>query len=210
MANRLDSGEVARPQSATCIAICNYEDRNVGAVVSSAVHTYDTRITYSAQAIGDHYQAFREKTELDPGELNKVRGDSATRIIVAGYSNSRRMELGQWGQQLWDNAGVRVYDGCRSSTMDIIGMIEGANDAYVDPRALWPDSGAMLQAYDITAVIPIAKGCGFVVSDVYGNPIENYAFDSNIPLVVSRTPELHGKILEAIKPLLEAQALAKS
>jgi fructose-1,6-bisphosphatase/inositol monophosphatase family enzyme len=204
LANRRDN-EIPTPHSATCIAVC--KNPSVDSAVVGVIHTFDTRDTYSAFRTGNAFFSFKNDKIVRTRDYQDIKGDTATRIIVAGYSNKNRIEKGKWEDALYNTphnkGGLRVYEGCRASSMDIINIIRGQYDAYVDPRALWgKQSGAMLQTYDIAAAIPIARGYGFEVSDVYGNQLTAYKLNDSIPIVISRSKELHKKILDTISPLL--------
>lgn len=197
----LKEGETPRPDAATSIAICS--DEKLGSLQVSAIYTFDSKDCFSAMRVGNGFIAFRNDRILRQTEYGEALGDSASRIIVAGYSNNNRLEKGKWEDQLYNTAKLRVYEGCRASTIDIIKIIRGEYDAYVDPRALWgKESGAKLQAYDISGAIGIALGAGFEVSDVYGNSWTQYDLNSEIPIVISRSKQLHAKILKVIEPLL--------
>ncbi len=84
----------------------------------------------------------------------------------------------------------------------MLNILRNQFDAYVDARALWPKSGAMLYPYDIAGVIPVALGCGLVVTDAYGRPIDTYSA-KNVPLsVIIARKELHPRLVEAIRSAL--------
>lgn len=190
------------PQAAVCIGLSVSEklsDFQIG-----VVYTLDTKEIFSAFKVENGvFLAFRNDKLIYPEDVWKARGDTKFRVLVIGYSNKERIKKAEIEQALWD-AGFRVYEGCRASTMDIIGLIRNQNDAYVDPRALWPESGAQLQTYDIAAVIPIALGSGLAVSDIHGRNWEDYKQEDIIPLMVAR-PEIHQKIIETLRPTIERQ-----
>lgn len=188
------------PNAAVCIALCTgstLKDLQIG-----VVFTLDTKEVFSGIRVGDDvFFAFKNKEIIYPEDIEKMRGDSKFRVLVIKYSNEKRIEIARIEEALW-NVSFKPYEGCRSSTMDIIGVIRNQNDAYIDIRALFPEEcGAQLQAYDVAAVIPIAKGSGLAVSDVFGNPINLYGETDVIPLVVSR-PEIHDRIIKAIAPIV--------
>ncbi len=106
--------------------------------------------------------------------------------MVVGYSNKERMKKALIEENILKFANevgidVKIYDGSRSSSVDVLNIIKNQFDAYVDPRALFEDSGAMLYPYDIAGCLPIALGCGLEVFDNYGNPISSRG---NIPLTL--------------------------
>lgn len=196
LASKLDY----RPQAAVSIAISLSErlaDLQVGALFE--LHTGEV---YSAMKVGDNFLAYKGNQQLRPLEIEEIKGDSVPRILIVGYSNNRRTEKAQIEEALVRDCSFRVYEGCRASSVDIMNVIRGQYDAYIDPRALWgSQSGAMLEAYDIGAVIPIALGAGLEVSDIHNQWWGNYTGDDQIPLVVART-SIHQKIIETIKPLI--------
>ncbi len=178
-------------------------------MVASAIFCLENSDIFSAIRVDDNaYLSFCNGRLLDPEDFRVRRGDSRERILVIGYSNSHRLQKGELEQALYDQR-MKVYEGCRSSGLDVIGLIRNANDAYVDLRAFWSrkDEGgreteAMLQVYDIAGAIPIALGCGLIVTDAKGGSWEQYGLLDAMSLVVGR-PDIHGRILETIKPLVE-------
>lgn len=203
----LKDGDVPKPQASTSIAVC--KGKSIGSVQVGAIFTFDTGDVYSAFNTNNTYLSFKNDKLIRPSEHGSILGDSVPRVIVAGYSNTNRFEKAKWESALFDR-GIRVYEGCRSSSVDIINIIRGRFDAYIDARALWGHgSGARLQAYDISASIPIALGAGFSVSDCDGNAWEKYNLNDSIPLVVSRSTSLHEKIIESVEPLLEGLRFEK-
>ena len=180
-------------------------DENLAAIEVGAVYSFFDGATYSAfadavDAKGVRYLSFRNGTLMDPRNFEDSRGDQAKRIIVVGYSNKERGKKAEIEAALVEEK-FRIYDGCRSSTNDVLNMLaDNQFDAYIDPRALWPGSGAMLQAYDIAGVLPIAAGCGLVVTDIFGESIRNYGIESTIPIVIAR-PTVYEAVLRAVEPV---------
>jgi len=173
-----------------------------------AVYTLDRSEVFSAFKTDGHFLAFHDNKLIYEDEIIKTKGDSKRRILVIGYSNSHRTKKGQLEQALFDS-GLKVYDGCRSSGMDIINIIRNNTDAYVDLRSFWStkdadghENEAMLQTYDVAGVIPIAEGCGLKVSDAEGNSWHNYELETPIPLIVSR-PDIYEQIMKVVKPFAE-------
>lgn len=192
--------DIPQPQASTCITIS--KDLTLGGIQAAAVFTFDTRDVYSVFRANASFFSYKNDCLLRESDYAQALGDTMDRVMLVGYSNSNREEKGGWENALWGRT-TRVYEGCRASSIDIINIIRGRYDAYTDPRALWGEqSGAMLQTYDVAAVIPIALGLGFTVSDVYGKPWQKYGLNDALPLVISRSARLHHEILEAIKPLL--------
>lgn len=199
----LKPGDTPQPQAATCIAIS--KGLTLGGVQAAAIFTFDTHDVYSVVRARDSFFAFKNDVLLRESDYAQALGDTMDRVILVGYSNKNRGEKGRWENTLWGE-NTRVYEGCRASSIDIINIIRGRSDAYIDPRALWGEqSGARLQTYDVAAAIPIALGLGFTVSDVYGKSWQRYGLNDAIPLVISRSERLHEEILRLIKPLLAAE-----
>ena len=176
-------------------------------LVIGAVYALDQREVFSAIRVEqDQFLAFHNRCRMLPTEFTHTRGDSQRRIMVIGYSNSHRREKGELEQLLYD-AGFRIYEGCRASSVDILNMLRNAFDAYVDLRRFWStkvggeEKEAMLQVYDVAGVVPVAEGCGLVVTDAEGRPWKKYSFDETISLVVAR-PDIHAKIINIIAPLV--------
>ena len=200
-----------RPMSTVSMALLSA--KNLGSLIASAVfllnHTSGEGRSYSAVLVEhDQYLVTLDRTELPAKSIADTHGDSINRILVIGYSNSHRIKKGRLEQLLADQK-FRIYDGCRASSMDVINIIRNQYDAYVDLRHFWSTKGndgvekeAMLEVYDIAGVLPIALGCGLIVTDAMGSPLGGYELDATIPLVIAR-PDIHEKILETIRPLVE-------
>lgn len=207
------------PRGGVCIAIS--ESESLADIQVGAVFAMDRRTTYTASHIGGgQFHSYQGNERVMDDVHDKQRGDDKTRIMSVGYSNRNRINKGLIEYALFNIAELVTYgDGVRSSSMDIINIFRNAFDAYVDLRAAWPavtetlikDSNgqnivkenAMLQAYDISAVLPIVLGLGFYVSDARGNQISQYDLNSAIHIVISRNAELHERILETIAPLVD-------
>ena len=195
-----------RPHAGVSMALSTGEQ--LDGLVASAFYTLDQSEVFSSLSVGDgFFAAFRNRVLINPADVVETRGDSRHRIIVAGYSNSHRKQKGELEQVLYD-VGLKVYDGCRASGLDTINLIRNSFDAYVDLRHYWStkdsegqEKEAMLQAYDIAGVIPIAAGCGLLISDATGSSWHSYTANSTIPLVVAR-PGIYQLILQTISPLV--------
>lgn len=200
-----------RPQSLVSAALST-SDR-LSDVAASAVFTLDTGDTFAAvRAEDESFLSFRNRHLIDPEGVKIAHGDSRSRIYVIGYSNSFRINKGLIEQALYD-ANLKVYEGCRASGMDLINLVRNSADAYVDLRRYWSrkdargkEQEAMLQVYDVAGVLPIAMGCGLVVTDALGNPWQQYGSQDSISLVVAR-PDIHPVIIETIKPFIEGWKL---
>ena len=193
-----------KPSAAVTIALC--EDESMGSIVVGALYDMLHDVTFSGIHVEGHYFAFADRRLLNPSDFEQKQGDSSTRIMVVGYSNKERTKKAEIEAAILaaDRTGkdYRIYDGCRSSTIDVLNILRNQFDAYVDARALWPKSGAMLYPYDIAGVIPVALGCGLVVTDAYGRPIDTYSA-KNVPLsVIIARKELHPRLVEAIRSAL--------
>ncbi len=191
------------PNAAVCIALCSgstLKDLQIG-----VIYTLDTKEIFSGIKVEDDFFAYKNKEIIYPEDIEEMQGDSKYRVLVTKYSNRKKVKMAEIEEALETIPEVKIesYGGCRSSTMDIIGLIRNQYDAYIDTRALFTqDCGAQLQAYDVAAVIPIAIGSGLIISDVFGNSIDVYGETDVIPLVVAR-PAIHDKIIKKIKPIIE-------
>ena len=188
------------PKAAVCIALCSGE--TLEGLQIGVIFTLDTKEVFAGERIEDGvFYTYKNKELIYPEDVCKMRGDSKYRVLVIKYSNSRRIEIAKVEEAFWQQ-GFRPYEGCRSSSMDILGIARNQFDAYVDIRALFPaECGAQLQAYDIAAVIPVALGLGLKISDVFGKSWEDYGENEAIPLVVSR-PEIYDNIMKSLEPIV--------
>lgn len=196
-----------RPPALVSLALSTSE--KLADLFLGSVFTLDQGEVFSALCAGDdNFLAFRNNQIIPPSSVISTQGDSRSRILVVGYSNSHRLQKGEAEQALYDRK-LKVYDGCRASGMDIINLLRNATDAYIDLRHYWStkdgqgkEKEAMLQVYDIAGVIPIAEGCGMKVTDAEGKSWREYNLEDTIPLIVAR-PDIHQLILETIKPFVE-------
>jgi fructose-1,6-bisphosphatase/inositol monophosphatase family enzyme len=195
------------PVGAVSIAFC--EDESLGSIIIGTVYDMHNRTIFSGMHTEGDSMAFCDRCLLDPKDFEEKGGDNSTRIMVVGYSNRERIKKGEIEQAIIDadktKKDFRIYDGSRSTTNDILNILRNQYDAYIDPRALWPGSGAMLYPYDIAGAIPIAYGCGLEISDIRGNPIENYS-GKNEPLTIIVTRKgLKDRFVEILEPVVKKQ-----
>jgi fructose-1,6-bisphosphatase/inositol monophosphatase family enzyme len=192
------------PTAAVSIALC--EDESMGSIILGVVYDMRNRNIFSGMRVDDGYTAFCDRTLLDPKDFEEKRGDESARIMVVGYSNRERMKKGAIEQAILDadktKKYFRIYDGSRSTTIDVLNIIRNQFDAYIDPRALWPGSGAFLYPYDIAGVIPTAYGCGLEISDIHGNPIDEYAGKSEPLTVIVARKGMKDRFVEILKPII--------
>lgn len=177
----LASKLIYRPNSAICIALC--ENESMGSILVGSVYDINQNSIFSGLRVEDDYMAFHDERLLNKSDFVEMKGDSKNRVIVAGYSNPYRMKKAQLEEALLEN-GLIPYEGCRSSTLDIINIIRNQFDGYIDLRTLWGPEGARLQPYDVAAVIPVALGVGLSVSDNENNSLDKYT--KELPIVVAR------------------------
>jgi fructose-1,6-bisphosphatase/inositol monophosphatase family enzyme len=196
------------PVAAVSVAMC--EDEGMGSITIGTVYDMHNRNVFSGMRIDGGYMTFCDRTLLDPRDFEQKQGDSSTRIMVVGYSNSERIKKGEIEQAILDadktKRDFRIYDGCRSTANDILNILRNQYDAYIDPRALWPGSGAMLYPYDVAGVIPIAYGCNLEISDIHGNPIEGYNGRNGPLTIVVARKGLKDKLVEILKPVVSKKS----
>ncbi|MBN2454071.1 hypothetical protein JXB11_00845 [Candidatus Woesearchaeota archaeon] len=191
------------PVAAVSVALC--EDESMDSITIGVVYDLHNRSVFSGMRVDDGYMAFCDRNLLDPKDFIEKRGDTSTRIMVVGYSNTERIKKGQIEQAIVDadptKKDFRLYDGSRTSAIDIINILRNQYDAYIDPRGLWEGSGAMLYPYDVAGVIPIALGCGLEISDIHGNTLEGYTGNDPLTVIVARAG-MRDKFVEVLKPVV--------
>jgi len=196
------------PAAAVSIALCG--DESMGSIIIGVVYDMQNSNTFSGMRINDDYMAYCDRTLLSPSDFEKKQGDTSTRIMVVGYSNRERMKKGEIEQAILDadktRKDFRIYDGSRSTTIDIINILRNQYDAYIDPRALWLGSGAMLYQYDIAGIIPVAFGCGLEISDIRGNQVEKYTGRNEPLTVIVARKGMKNKFVEILEPVLSEKA----
>lgn len=193
------------PNASVSIALC--DDESMGSIKLGTVCDLQNMNIFSGMLVDGEYMTFCNRVLLDPKDFEEKHGDTSTRIMVVGYSNRERIKKGHLEQAILEadktKKDFRIYDGSRSSSIDILNIIRNQFDAYIDPRAIWPDSGAMLYPYDIAGVIPIAYGCGLEISDIYGEPIGNHS-GRNEPLhIIIARKGLKDTLVKILEPFLK-------
>lgn len=193
------------PLAAVSIALC--EEVNIGSMIVGVVYDMHNGTVFSGIKAEESYMAFCDRRLLDPKDFEDKQGDTSTRILVVGYSNRERTKKGEIEQAILKadetKKDFRIYDGSRSTTMDVLSILRNQYDAYVDPRALWEGSGAMLYPFDVAGVLPVALGCGLEVTDIYGNTIDGYTGKKEPLTMVVARKGLNERIVNAVKPIIE-------
>ncbi len=190
------------PSSCVSLALC--ADKGINSILIGTVHDMHNGNTFSGVHNQDGYWSFMNRNILDPKDFADKKGDDKYRVMVIGYSNGNngaRIKKAELEQKLWDND-IFPYEGSRASTIDILNIVYNQFDAYIDARALWPGSGAMLHPYDVAGVIPIVQGCGLEVSDMRGKPLEG---DKNDLDVLVCRPVLKKRLVDLLGPVLDQQ-----
>ncbi len=115
-----------------------------------------------------------------------------------------------------NNGGVFIFN---SATYSISRIITGQMDAYVDiGNRLLKDNPALLPEfqrvgngmvlhlfpYDIAAIVYIAQKAGVIITDAYGNSLEetllmDISYKNQQSCIAASTKELHEKLLNSIK-----------
>jgi len=195
------------PAAAVSLALC--EDETLGSSVIGAVYDMQNRNVFSGIKVDEDFMAFCDRKLLNPRDFESKQGDTCTRIIVTGYSNTERIKKGELEQALVNadpsKKDFRIYDGSRSTAMDILSIIRNQFDAYIDARGAWEGSGAMLYSYDVAGVIPVARGCGLEVGDIRGNSIDYCAGKSQPLTIIIARRGMSAKFAEILKPVLDRQ-----
>jgi fructose-1,6-bisphosphatase/inositol monophosphatase family enzyme len=190
------------PSSCVSLALC--ADKGINSILIGTVHDMHNGNTFSGAKLPDRHWSFVNEKILKPRDFADKKGDDKYRVMVIGYSNGNngaRIKKAELEQKLWDND-IFPYEGSRASTIDILNIVYNQFDAYIDARALWPGSGAMLHPYDVAGVIPIVQGCGLEVSDMRGKPLEGNKNDLDV--LVCR-PVLKKRLVDLLGPVLDSQ-----
>jgi fructose-1,6-bisphosphatase/inositol monophosphatase family enzyme len=192
------------PNACVSIALC--EDESMGSITIGVVYDMHHKNVFSGMRVDDNYMAFCDRMLLDPKDFEEKKGDTSTRIMVVGYSNRERVKKGTLEEAILNadktKKDFRIYDGSRSTTNDVLSILRNQYDAYIDPRALWQGSGAMLYPYDIAGIIPIAYGCGLEISDIRGAPIEAYRGKNEPLTVIVSRKGLKDMFVEILRPFV--------
>lgn len=182
-------------------------------VIVAAFYSFADDAVYSAIKADNGFLSFRNRHVLDPAKINPSMGDSKARVMVIGYSNSYRLKKGQleqaiYGQKLNGKA-VRVYDGSRASSIDLVQLLHNQTSAYIDCRAYWStmvdgvEKEAMLQVFDVVAMMAVCSGAGLCVTDARGREWTSFTKQEAVSLVVAH-PSIHKNILEIIQPVIDS------
>jgi len=198
-----------RPHSAVCIAGCT--STGLDSLEVGAVFTIDQGELFSGLRIGRDFGRFSAYRNGDPLVIPpRKRGDSKNRILVVGYTSSVRVRKAQIEEEICSREDFVVYDGCRSSTMDLISIIRNQYDAYLDPRAVFgKDTETRLETYDVAGILPAMYACNLEISDIYGEPLTDYNWEDPLPLLVAR-PEISGELLETVRKIVTRRNIIPS
>lgn len=190
-----------RPQSAVCIAGCT--GLSLESLEVAAIFTLDEGELYSGVKIAKDFGRFAAYRNGEPLVIPPLKqGDKSNRLLVVGYTSTVRGRKARIEEALCSQDDCIVYDGCRSSTMDLISIIRNQYDAYLDPRAVFgPDTQTRLETYDVAGVLPTVYACNVEVSDLYGHPLTEYDWEDPLPLLVAR-PEIYDRILGALEEII--------
>ena len=193
------------PVATVSIALC--EDESMGSIKIGSVCDLQNMNVFSGMLVNGEYMAFCDRVLLNPNDFEEKHGDTSTRIMVVGYSNRERIKKGFLEQPILEadktKKDYRIYDGSRSSSYDILNILRNQFDAYIDPRALWQDSGAMLYPYDIAGVIPIAYGCGLEISDIHGNDVSVHSGKNKPLTIIIARKGLKDRFVKILEPHLK-------
>lgn len=204
------SSRTYRPHAAVCIAA--FSSMSLESLQVGVIFTLDEQEVHSGIRLTSEFGRFRAYRNGTPLVIpSSKQGDKTNRVLVIGYSSKvriRKAEIEKAICSLTSEAGkekrnYRVYEGCRSSTMDIVSIIRNQYDAYIDSRAVFGDeTETRLETYDVAAVLPTAYGCNLLISDIYGRPLTEYNWDDPLPLLVAR-PEVYNQLCDTIVELSE-------
>ena len=210
----MTSKQLSTPKSGVSLARSNSE--LLGGVGVSAFYNMATDSIFSAQRLERGvFQAFLDQRRIEPATVAAISGDSVPRGLVIGYSNSFRLRKGELEQALWSNR-MKTYDGCRASSVDLCDIIYGHSDFYVDTRALWSrkneegeEQEAMLQVYDVAAMLTVCVAVGLDVFTVDGKEWAEHKYNETLALVVCRkcvTERIKAALGEVMPKWMEADA----
>ncbi len=195
-----------QPHSAICVAACS--STGLDSLEVGAVFSLDEKETYSGIKLDSTFGRFSAYRNGIPLVIHPVkRGDTKNRLLVIGYTSKVRGPKAKIEESLYLMKDSCVYDGCRSSTMDLINIVRNQYDAYVDPRAVFgKKSETRLETYDVAAILPTMYACNLEVSDIYGRPLTEYEWKDPLPLLVAR-PEVYRGILARLNDSVKQRVI---
>lgn len=179
------------PKMSTTIATAFY-DWASGDVISSV------------RAEVGFFIAFINNEVVFPKDAAVPPRDSQEYAIVPGYSHTNVRNRGEALEKLLA-AGIRTDGETRSSAQDLLQVLIGQADAYVDVRELFTrtkeDRDQVLRAWDVGALLPVLDALGFITTNQHGQSWQEKSFGDSLTLIVARSPELWKKIRTAIDNL---------
>lgn len=193
-----DLGQVSI-QSGTALMLL--EGEALGSTVATAYYDWHAQLPYSCfRGETGSFIAVANGQIIDVQAFQNERQNDHWCAIVPSYSNRAVAERIELESKLWE-VGIRPLGGTQSSAQDLLHVLFGEADAYVDIRALFPPSDyrdECLRAWDVGAILPILDGCGIKISTPEDQNWQGNRFFDKMSLIVARQLTVWHKIREVI------------
>lgn len=181
------------------------EGPKMSSIAATAFFDWSTRHTYSAvRGEPGSFMAFIDGRFITPSAIPSTTCDSQVYVAVPGYSHTNITQRAIVEAALLDN-GIRSTGGTRSSAQDLLDLLCGQIDAYVDLRPAFSQSthnrDEVLRAWDVGALLPLLDALGFIVTDNQETSWQENVFSDSLVLVAARTTELWQQITGIINDL---------
>jgi|GEM_PF-2629536 fructose-1,6-bisphosphatase/inositol monophosphatase family enzyme len=188
------------------------EGPKMSSIAATAFFDWSTGHCYSSvRGEPGSFIAFMDGQLMTPSSIPKKTCDSQIYVAVPGYSHTNITQRAMVETALLEN-GIRAVGGTRSSAQDLLDLLWGQTEAYVDLRPAFSQSTSnrdeVLRAWDVGALLPLLEALGFIVSDNKQTSWQENRFSDSLVLIAARTADLWQQILEIINglPFLQDQS----
>jgi fructose-1,6-bisphosphatase/inositol monophosphatase family enzyme len=170
-------------------------------MAASAFYDFASRRVYSAvRGEPGSFIAFADGCLMDRRQC-VGHGDSQIYAVVPGYSHDNVEARAEVERRLLI-LGLRTTGGTRSSAQDLLGIICGEVDAYVDLRAVFLGSkdsrDEVLHTWDVGGILPVLDALDFWITDVNGRGWQQALFREPLTLLAAR-PAMGQLIMDAVR-----------
>ena len=197
------ASHIRRPIQAGTLAMI-VESEELCMTATSAFYDFASgRVFSSVRTEPGCFLATIDGQIIDPVLASENQGDSHAYAIVPGYSHAN-VEARALVERVLLDVEIESAGGTRSSAQDLVNLLTGQVDAYVDLRSLFPGStksrDETLHTWDVGGLLPILDSVGFRITDALGQNWQRLRVWDTLSIVVAR-PALQSMILEALRSL---------
>lgn len=177
------------------------EAEQLGSIAATAFYDWASHLLFtSVRGEPGSFLAFIDSRIVHRPAMGQAR--SQPYIVVPNYSHTNVDAHADVIRAL-QAKGLRCIGGTQSSAQDLLDVLWGRADAYLDLRHLFPSPAhhrdAVLRAWDVGALLPFLHSCGFIITDHTAESWHMRSYHDSLVLIVTASTELWQRIKEAIR-----------